>query len=469
MSRRKLENGIFSSIVMIAAVIIVILLNYLIKTGFNLKLDFSKEKLYSISGQSENIVKNLEEDVTIYILAEKGKEDAGIVRLLGEYEKVSDKIKVESVDPLNNPMLVNTYSANSANENSLIFVGSKRSKVVDYSEIYEKDTTDFYSTGEITTVFDGEGEITSAIDFVSTDKLPTLYVFEGHNEVVLDSALVNLIEKQNISVKYFNAVKENKIPQDAECILINSPEKDFTKEQVDMVSEYVDNGGNIFIVSDYTEEALPNYTGLINRYGLSVEEGLVLEGDESNHVIDYPYFLLPEILTHEVTQPLLDGKLRIFVPGAQAIRINQESSRGMKYTPVLCTSSTAYIKKNIEDIESLIGYIQSNDDKMGLFSLMIAGESEKSKLVYVSTSSLFNTSNNSYVSGANWDLAINSISWMCEHESGIDIHYKNLDSAGTVVLDSKDVKLWTVLMAGVVPVLVLLAGICVCVERRRGK
>ena len=100
---------------------------------------------------------------------------------------------------------------------------------------------------------------------------------------------------------------------------------------------------------------------------------------------------------------------------------------------------------------------------------MVAGESEKSKLVYVSTSSLFNTSNNSYVSGANWDLAINSISWMCEHESGIDIHYKNLDSAGTVVLDSKDVKLWTVLMAGVVPVLVLLAGICVCIERRRGK
>ena len=465
-SRRKLENGIFSSIVIIAAIIIVILVNFIVENKLNITKDFSQGKIYSISEQSENILKNLNEEVQIYLMASTGKEDAGIVRLLGEYQKVTENIVVDTVDPVNNPTLVNQYSAGTASENSLIFVGSKRSKVVDYNEIYLTDSSTYYETGEITKVFDGEGVITSAIDFVTTDDLPTLYIVEGHDEIALDDLLISSIERQNIKVQYLNLVNTSiEIPEDAKCLLINSPAKDYTEKQVEMISTYIDEGGNALIISDYTNEDLTNFKDLLNHYGLSVKDGIVMESDGANHIVDYPYYLLPTISTHDITKPLIDASMRILMPGAQAIEISDEKDMVLDYSPLLITSSNAYIKTDAIDTDD---YSQGLSDEKGLFTLAVAGESENSKLVYATTSAMLNADYSDYVSGANWDLTINCISWMCEHESGIDIHIKDLDSTQTIVVDSQQVKTWSIIMAGIIPALVIIIGILVCVERRKG-
>ena len=73
-----------------------------------------------------------------------------------------------------NPSFTSQYSSDEVASNSVIAVSDKRSKVIPYSDLYESSVN--YQTYSMeTTGFDGEGQITSAIAYVTTDDLPVLY------------------------------------------------------------------------------------------------------------------------------------------------------------------------------------------------------------------------------------------------------------------------------------------------------
>ena len=72
------------------------------------------------------------------------------------------------------------YTSDKVSDNSIIAVGSERSKVIRNSDLYPSNYD--YNTGKVTNDFDGEGQITSAIHFVTSDKLSKIYVVTGHGE-----------------------------------------------------------------------------------------------------------------------------------------------------------------------------------------------------------------------------------------------------------------------------------------------
>ena len=116
-----------------------------------------------------------------------------------------DHIKVEQKDPVVNPKFVSEYTSDNLSSNSLIVVCGDRNKVVNYNNIYES-TMDYNTYSYQTTGFDGEGQITSAIAYVTSENLPVLYTLEGHGEQELDSTIKEDIEKANM---------ENQIPESA--------------------------------------------------------------------------------------------------------------------------------------------------------------------------------------------------------------------------------------------------------------
>ena len=59
-----------------------------------------------------------------------------------------------------------------------------------------------------TTGFDGEGQITSAIAYVTSENLPVLYTLEGHGEQELDPTIKEDIEKANMEIKSLNLLTE---------------------------------------------------------------------------------------------------------------------------------------------------------------------------------------------------------------------------------------------------------------------
>lgn len=147
------------------------------------KYDMSATKLYSITSNTKVVVNALEKDVKIYWIVQADEEDAVLENLLSKYESLSDHIQVVKKNPDVYPTFASKYTSEEVANNSLIVECGEKSRYISASEIYVSQmAADGYSTE---TSFDGEGAITSAIDYVVSEELPKLYVLEGHGEAKL--------------------------------------------------------------------------------------------------------------------------------------------------------------------------------------------------------------------------------------------------------------------------------------------
>ena len=219
------------------------------------EFDVSSQKLYSIGDETKAYLKKLDKDITIYQVVQSGSEDETLKRLLEKYAEESSHIKVETKDPVVNPKFTSQYTSDDVSANSLIVVCGDRSKVVSYDTIYQS-SMDYNTYSYTTTGFDGEGQIDSAISYVTSENLPILYTLDGHGEKELDSTLKEDIEKANIDIQSLNLLTEESVPDDAACLLINAPTSDISETEKDASSSIWKNGGKAMIFSDYTEESM---------------------------------------------------------------------------------------------------------------------------------------------------------------------------------------------------------------------
>lgn len=199
LNKKYLKIGSFSMVMTAVVLAAVILLNLFVAEipSTYTKYDLSSLQLYSISEETEQILANVEEDINVYILTQRGYESANTVELLGRYEALNDHISVSTVDPIANPNFVANYTEKSLSDNSVIVESAKRSMAIDYNEIYQRQYSEeelyyYYYYGQMPTgtpYFNGELMFTTAIDYVTRDDLPTMYSLTGHGETALGSTI----------------------------------------------------------------------------------------------------------------------------------------------------------------------------------------------------------------------------------------------------------------------------------------
>jgi len=360
--------------------------------------------------------------------------------------------------------------------NSLIVVSKDengediRSTYVSYDSIYVYDYSDYYTTGSYTTSFDGEGALTSAISYVTSNDLPKLYTLTGHGESSLSSTFSSAVQKENFEIEELSLVSAESVPEDADCILIYGPQSDISEEEKEMLLTYLQGGGNLLLVSDTPQEdsSRPNLDALMAEYGMTASEGIVLEGSASNYAYGTPYYLLPEYGSHTITSPLSDGGYYVLLAVAQGLQVSDTLRDGLSATELLTTSSSAFSKL---DGYSMTTYEKEDGDIDGPFSLAVAvtdtiSDTQEAKVVWVSSTSLLDDQVNQQVSGGNQDFFLNTLGWMVEQENSISIHAKSL-STEYLTIDSGTANMLSILIVGILPLGYLVAGIYIWARRKR--
>lgn len=243
------RGGSYAMVVTAIVLAIAVLINVAVSAlPTNLtQFDISAAKLYSITSNTKVVVNNLKEDVTIYWIVQADEEDATIERLLDKYDSLSDHVKVEKKNPDVYPTFAEQYTDEEVANNSLVVVSGDRSRYIAYDDIYVTDA-DMYSYS-YSTSFDGEGAITSAIDYVVTEDLPQLYVLEGHGEQELPSTFADQITKENIETTQFSLLTEESVPEEADAVLIYSPQSDISEEEKTKLADYAEGGGRLLVIA----------------------------------------------------------------------------------------------------------------------------------------------------------------------------------------------------------------------------
>lgn len=458
------RGGSYSMIMTAVVLAIVIVANIFVSSLPTplTKYDISATKLYSITSNTKVVVNALKQDVTIYWIAQSGKEDEVIENLLGKYDSLSDHITVVKKNPDVYPTFAKQYTDEKVSNNSLIVESGKRSRFISYDDIYVKEY-DVYSNSDNVS-FDGEGAITSAIDFVVNEDLPQLYTLEGHGEAELASTLSDQIEKDNIEVKSFSLLKVDSIPEDADVVMIYSPGSDISEEEKKMLADYVKNGGKLLVIAGPTKDGtLKNLYSLLSDYGIESCEGVVIEADRMHYAFQEPYILLPDMAGNEITDSLINENYMPIMPISQGLKVNENSGSG-KVTALLNTSDSAFSKIAGYNLTS---YDKEDGDIDGPFTVAVSIESDNNgRIVWFTSSNFLDDTYNAYSSGANVDLAMNSLSSLIGESEAMAIRSKSLDYNYLTISDSTSSML-KVMMIGVFPMTYLAVGICVVVQRRR--
>lgn len=463
-SQLALKGGAYSLAVTAVVLAILIVVNIFVSTlpAALTKYDISSSKLYSITSNTKVVVHNLQQDVTIYWIVQADAEDDIIENLLGKYESLSDHIKVVKKNPDAFPTFTEQYTEETVPNNSLIIESGERSRYISYNDIYLIEP-DMYSYA-YTTSFDGEGAITSAIDYVVTEDLPQLYVIEGHGEAELPATFADSIEKENIVINTLSLLTVDEIPEEADAIMIYAPESDISEEEKTMLADYTANGGKLLVMAGPVEgTALTNLNSLLSDYNIEMTEGIVIEGDRNHYAFRYPYILVPEMASSDITDPLIEENYYPILPLSQGMTIGTTAKGTV--TELMTTSDLAFSKIAGFDLET---YEKEDGDIDGPFTTAVSIEtSDAGRIIWFSASDFLNDMNNAFSSGANVDLAMNALSSLIGEREALAIRSKSLNYNYLTITESTSSTLRT-LMIGVFPLVYLGIGIFIII-RKRGK
>lgn len=455
--KKSVRAGGYSAIMSLIVIAVAIAVNLFVSAlpSNIIKLDNSSIDIYTLTDDTKSRISALSEDVTIKLLAVTGNEDPLLKEMLDRYKALSPHITVKYIDPVVNPTLTDDITE----ENSLIIESARRSKTILNSEIKVKSYS--YTSGYPveSTSFNGENAITSGIDFVTTEDIPKIYVLSGHSEIALGEKMSKAIKDDSMEIKDLSIIKTGNIPDDADCILINDPQQDITPDELKILTEYINGGGKLMLITGYVKDTRTNLASLMKQYGTSLNETIVLE--DADHYNTYQTYIYPTPQSHEITSPLIQAKREVFMPVSLSITIDETLPTGVTVNKLLVTSNASYSKQpTAETTEKKAG------DQTGPFNVGVAIEAGAGKIVWFSSSSVLDDNVDTYSAGGNSSMSLNSLGWMCEKQSSIKIRSISLDLQPLIIKEAES-NIWTIALCVLVPVAVTGIGLAVWTKRRK--
>ena len=462
-SAKKIRRGVFNSSFVVIGLAIVVAVNVFANElpEKAKSVDLTSQNLYTLTDESVNLVKNLKQDVTLYVLSSEKSADDTVARTLSNYEDVSSHIKVEYIDPAVSPNFYASYTDTAPSDGSIIVVCGNTSKVVSSSDLYQYDI-DYSTYTQTKSAYDGEGQLTSAISYVTSEDLPKVYTITGHGETALDDTFKSALEKMNISVEDLTLLQEEAIPEDAAAVIINGPTSDFSADDATKISTYLAGGGKLIVTTAYNKtEDTPNFDGILSAYDIQVTNGLVMDSD-SSHYYQYPFYLLPDVASATQTSKVSNY---VFMPYAQALTNAGVHTDTITWTDLLTTSDNAYVKTDISNITT---FEKESGDQSGKFTLAANVTDSKSgaDITVVASVLAFSNDADSIVSGQNLALFKGIASTFASSDSAVSIDAKPYTYTTLSVNQSVAIMSETLLVM-VLPVALIVIGIVIWYRRRR--
>lgn len=483
------RNGTFS-VGMTAIVIAIIVVANLIFGQIPEKyknIDVSSTKIYEITDTSKELLKNLEHKVTFTVLAEKESADDRIKTFLSKYAALSKNISVEWIDPVLHPSALTDYDTQ---ENTIVVECEDTAKntTVSFDSIIVMDTSAYYYTGSASeSEFDGEGQLTSAVNYVTSDVNKKIYRTSGHGEATLSSSVTELMDKNNYQVEELNLVMQAAVPDDCDLLLMDAPAKDLTDDEKTAVVNYLAGGGSVMILLGGTSTAdMPNIASIMKTYGMEEEAGYVADPDRSyqgNYYYIFPVLslsgdmakgissqmvLLTNTLGMNIVKPERDTITTdsFMTTSDKAYAVTEENQKQGTYTLGAVATETITAGDSAgTDAENGDTDPEDTDSSTDAASDDSADSTKESRLTVISAGSLIDSQiTDTFTQLENTTVFMNAISSNFDGVQNISIEPKSLSTEYNTV---QHAGMFSLLVIFGLPLLILISGFVVWFRRRK--
>ncbi len=450
---RQSRYGSNAIVLSLAVVGIIVVLNFI---GFqnSQKWDLTEGKQFTLAPETLEILGKINQPVTAQAYFTKRANSESARSLLDQYKDNSNgNFKYEFIDPDQNPAAA--QQAKITRDGTIVLImGEQKEQVTALTE----------------------QQMTGALVRLQNPQKRVVYFLSGHGEKSPDDAgqeslsmLKRTLENKNYTVKSFSLLAENKIPEDANVIVIAGPRQPLLQSEVDQIMSYQENGGALVVMSeplpvtDFGDAPDPLADYLAQSWNVSLGKDIIVDLTSQQ-----PF---APIAAHYGSSPITEdlGNTSSQFPTARSVTVMTNTITGISPVELVFTAQQSWAETTLDNLaegSSQIGF-DENKDTPGPITLAVADENldTKTRLVTFGDSDFSIDAN--FVFLANGDLIVNSIDWAAGQEELINLTPK--ENTTRMMLPPQSAIMNLILLAVVIilPGLALVGGIWVFVQRRR--
>lgn len=474
--KNKWLKNITLTVVLFTLIICVfIAVNYGIRLLNITDLDFTEDKIYSISQATKDKLQNLSQNVkiTVYGMSEYVNDFAY------KYANLNKNIEVELLENLTAKTEWKTdYGLTDTTPFIMIESGEKEKILYEYN-LY---TYDYTTYEEINLT---EEAMTNGILDVITEVKPKICFVTGHN--LYDDTYFQYLQETLIAeaneVEFIDLLKTGGVPEDCKVLVFTALKDDITEKEKDSVLKYIKQGGELLLLLDPNLNQIdtPNFQKVLDEYGVSVSNGLILEGDSDRRISGAPNFVISPVNSSSEIAKNVNMELNTCMPNVGKLSFVSEEKleeKNIVLEEIQTVSDEAFYRSDLTSAST--SKIESDEDASGeVISAMLSkkiDEENTSKLI-VFANTVFATNmeiklDTQYYAYAihlynNEDIVLNSISYLTGREDNITIR-KNEEVVTTYDVNELQIHVVSIIIFAI-PFFIIILGIVIWMLRRRKK
>lgn len=456
--------------------------------------DVTGASAFKISGKTRDFLKTLNEDVRIYLLCDGGRAnaDGDLYAFLKKYAEASDRISFEVIDPDSDPAFNAAHGGALPSDMSVLVESDARYRLIESTSLYYyyfynssygemtmtpkeyQELQQYFdqvdSTGQslamltesTTEYFDGESRVTNAINYVTEEKVANAYQWTGNGAGELNSSLSNLLSQSCYELN--TVLTLSKLPADCDLLIVNTPTVDLSQDDAAALSDYLANGGKLFLTTSYGVEKLETLNGVLQAYGLSYHEnhGVLADGNPAYQLGDSsgssPYLFYAHIQSEHAFTGDFDKEFAVYVPHA----IQTTELAGGSVTPWLYTSGAGYV----QTVDGTTGTTEQVGDK-GEYVFGAIAELGETRIVWLASPAAISAAYNAYAANGNFELILSAFNQMTGiGNDGITISSNAIDTS-TLAVSPIAFVLWSLILVILLPVTVAVTGGIIWYKRKK--
>lgn len=459
---RQARYGSNALVLAIAVIGIIVVINYLVYQNSQ-RWDLTENQQFTLAEESLATLDQLKQSVkalAFYTPRMASFSQEQVEGLLDQYRFNSDGMfDYEFINPEEEP--IRARDANVTRDGTVVLQMGDRQE-------------------QLTTV--EEREVTGALVRLLSPNSPAVYFLTGHGEFSPDetgdraySQVKDTLENKNYTVSTLNLLAENRIPEDAQVVVVAGPVQPVSQTEVDMLAAFVQSGGSLIVMeeplplTDFEVGNDPLADYLSQDWGIQYGNDLVVDLTSNQ-----PFLAVANQYGQHVITDKMQGLVSFF-PTARSVTVQGDAPEaGITDVELVNTAQQSWAETDLEAFSNSAetgAAPEINPDEgvdlLGPVSLAVVGDnSTTGGRVAVFGDAEF-ASDTYFTQFGNGDLFVNTVDWAAEQEQLINLTPK--ENTPRVLIPPQGYTMNLILLGTVfiLPGAVLLSGIVVWAQRRR--
>ncbi len=253
------------------------------------RANWTVDKIEQLSPETEQRLKALTGDVQILLnvldYQDRAMQEAErrTIEMLNEFARQCPRIKVTVAQEgtAAPPWLgeFGEFRPNAVFIRAQLPDGRTNRKIIDMRELYLGNP----QTGDIED-FRAETHMISSIWTLVSTKSRIVYSLHGHDEFQVENTremglswlASALKDRDNVELKALDIASVREIPRDADAVLVCGSKRDWAKDQLDMLDQYLQEGGRVLVAVEARADT-PMLRHFLGAWGARVQKGIVYD------------------------------------------------------------------------------------------------------------------------------------------------------------------------------------------------